>query len=102
MKACLGSSFGGQGVPQENNEEEPLLHNTPMYPCRGDPSDEFRFATFFPVALHPVMDRVASLCSQLFRVGLQQAAARAESGSSLALNAASLPGSDSAEAARRR
>ena len=57
-------------------------------------------ATFFPAALHPVIDRVAGLCSQVFRAGLQPAAARSESGSSLPLNGAPLPGSDNAEAAR--
>ena len=71
--------------------------------CRGDPSDEFKFATFFPALLQPAVDKLAGLCSQIFRVGLQQpAAARADSGSSYTLNSAPLPGSDSAEAARRR
>ena len=70
--------------------------------CRGDPSDEFRFATFFPAAVHPVIDKIAGLCSKISRVGLQQAAARTESGSSYVLDSAPLPGSDNAEAARRR
>ena len=80
-----------------------ILHLTSwLYARRGDPSDEFRFATFFPAALHPIIDTVAGLCSQVFRVGLQQAAVRAESGSSMGLSGAPLPGSDNAEAARRR
>lgn len=69
---------------------------------QGDPSDEFRFATFFPAAVHPVIDKVAGLCSLVFRVGLKQTPARSESGNSFALSNAPLPGSDNAEAARRR
>ncbi|DBA78781.1 TPA: hypothetical protein ACH3X1_008680 [Trebouxia sp. C0004] len=79
-----------------------FFQSKPETSLQGDPSDEFRFATFFPGALHPVIDRVAGLCSQVFRVGLQQAPARAESGTSYVLNGAPLPGSDNAEAARRR
>jgi len=79
-----------------------FFQSKPETSLQGDPSDEFRFATFFPGILHPVIDRVAGLCSQVFRVGLQQAPARAESGSSYVLNGAPLPGSDNAEAARRR
>lgn len=79
-----------------------FFQSKPETSLQGDPSDEFRFATFFPGALHPVIDRIAGLCSQVFRVGLQQAPARAESGNSYVLNGAPLPGSDNAEAARRR
>ncbi|KAL3138155.1 hypothetical protein ABBQ38_005383 [Trebouxia sp. C0009 RCD-2024] len=79
-----------------------FFQSKPETSLQGDPSDEFRFATFFPVALHPVIDRIAGLCSQIFRVGLQQGPARADSGTSLPLNGAPLPGSDAAEAARRR
>lgn len=70
--------------------------------CRGDPSDEFRFATFFPEALHPVVDAVASVCSKIFRLGLQQSSAQATTSSRPVANGAPLPGSDATEAARRR
>lgn len=79
-----------------------FFQSRPETSLQGDPSDEFRFATFFPAAVQPVIDRVAGLCSKVFRVGLQPAAARSASGSSLPLNGAPLPGSDNAEAARRR
>ena len=66
--------------------------------CRGDNSPEFRFATFFPAPMHPVVDRVAGAASPLLsRLGL------AASGTSPGTAAASsMPAATSAEASRRR
>lgn len=62
---------------------------------RGDPGDDFRFATFFPEALQPAVDRVASVFS---RSQGEAADARPPATS----QGGPLPGSESLEAARRR
>lgn len=66
--------------------------------CRGDNSPEFRFATFFPAPMHPVVDRVAGAAAPLLsRLGF------AASGMSPgAAAASSMPAATSAEASRRR
>ena len=64
----------------------------------GDPSDEFRFATFFPELAHPAVDRVAGLCARI----LPFARAPGAEAQPYTLQGEPLPGSDSAEAARRR
>lgn len=74
----------------------------PCFTCRGDPSDEFRFATFFPEALHPVVDGIATVCSKIFRIGLQQPGSKAPSSHKPLPTGEPLPGSDATEAARRR
>jgi hypothetical protein len=55
---------------------------------RGDPSPEFRFATFFPDVLAPPIDAAAGALSALLRVGQGSAAARR----SAAVAAAPAPG----------
>lgn len=66
---------------------------------RGDPSNDFRLATFFPEFLHPAIDGVAAVVAKLLGMAPQEAG---ESRSAFVLQAAPLPGSDSAESARRR
>ena len=72
---------------------------------RGDLSDEFRLATFFPQPLQPPIDRLAAACTRLTGLGdtagsqQHQAAWR-----SALVGGAALPGSiaDTGDAARRR
>ena len=76
-----------------------MLGHSLMFVDRGDPSDEFRFAAFFPDALHRPVDFVASICSKVFRIGLSQAKASRDLP---ALHAAAVDPPESSEAARRR
>ena len=69
---------------------------------RGDPSDEFRFATFFPEVLRGPIDMVAHLFSRVFRLGLREANGQPHSRQGFKPGSQPLPGSDTAEAARRR
>jgi len=67
---------------------------------RGDPyNDEFRFASFFPGVVQPYVDRVADAVGKLLRMPSRSAAQGAQV---FVPGATSLPGSDDAEAARRR
>ena len=69
-------------------------------PCRGDLyNDELRVATFFPGVLQPHVDAVADAVGKLLKIPSRTAAEGAET-----FNAgmSTLPGSDDAEAARRR
>lgn len=61
----------------------------------GDPSDEFRFATFFPELMHPVVDKIAGL---FFCCAPKQTA----NTSGYVLDGQPLPGSDQQESNRRR
>ena len=68
-------------------------------PCRGDLyNDELRFATFFPGVLQPHVDAVANAVGKLLKIPSRTAAAA----ESLNAGTSTLPGSDDAEAARRR
>jgi hypothetical protein len=67
---------------------------------RGDPSDEFKFSTFFPEVVQPPIDRVAGALAVLLR--LQRKPEQAEPAKGFVLGGAALPGSDTAEASRRR
>ena len=73
-------------------------YSAPLPVCRGDPSNEFRFASFFPTMIHPVVDQLADICSRV----LQISTSAAGESSSIAVEGAPLPGSDSADATRRR
>ena len=68
--------------------------------CRGDPhNDEFRFASFFPGFVQPHVDRVADAVGKVLHIPYQNTAPGAET---FVPGATTLPGSDDAEAARRR
>ena len=69
------------------------------YGCRGDPSDEFRFATFFPQVAQPAVDRLAKVLSIPFGMGR---APPADTSSVFSVGGTALPGSDNADATRRR
>ena len=69
---------------------------------RGDPSDEFRFATFFPEVVRGPIDVVARMFSRVFRLGLKEANGQPNSRQGFKPGSQPLPGSDTAEAARRR
>lgn len=64
---------------------------------RGEPGADFSFASFFPESIQPQVDVVSTIFSKLFRLGSKQP----EQGQG-ALQGQPLPGSDGAEAARRR
>ena len=66
--------------------------------CRGDPSNEFRFATFFPEALHPAVDRTLAVFERCLPIGRDVETAEA----GYLPGTAPLPGSDNADATRRR
>ena len=69
-------------------------------PCRGDLyNDELRFATFFPSILQPHVDAMADAVGKLLKIPSRTAAEGAES---FKASSSTLPGSDDAEAARRR
>ncbi|CAN6471346.1 unnamed protein product [Victoria cruziana] len=65
---------------------------------RGDPSEEFAFATFFPEILRPIIDPVASLFERLL-CGRSDASNEPKDH---ILGLSPLPGSDPVEASRRR
>ncbi|EYU39585.1 hypothetical protein ABFS82_06G191500 [Erythranthe guttata] len=69
----------------------------PETKLRGDPSDEFAFSTFFPEILRPAIDPVATIFERML------CGKRPESDENgYTLGGASLSGSDSVEASRRR
>lgn len=69
-------------------------------PCRGDLyNDELRFATFFPGVLQPHVDALADAVGKLLKIPSRTAAEGAETFNA---GTSTLPGSDDAEAARRR
>ena len=67
--------------------------------CRGDPSADFRFATFFPEVIQGPIDRLAGMCATVFRL---QVSENSNTSAAVTLHGKPLPGSDSNEAARRR
>jgi hypothetical protein len=74
--------------------------------CRGDLSDEFRLASFFPQPLQPPVDALAGACMRLTGLGTggdgsaygQQQSANYNYG----MGGGALPGTDAGDAARRR
>ena len=67
--------------------------------CRGDVlNDDFRFATFFPELMHPVVDKLTGALGK--DMCFPKAASEAPEGT--ASVASTLPGSEGADAARRR
>ena len=67
--------------------------------CRGDVlNDDFRFATFFPELMHPVVDKLTGALGKY--MCFPKAASEAPEGT--ASVASTLPGSEGADAARRR
>ncbi|KAH0854743.1 hypothetical protein HID58_044826 [Brassica napus] len=65
---------------------------------RGDPSDDFAFSTFFPELLRPIIDPIASIFHRML-CGRSNATSEDHG---YTTSGAPLPGSDSAEASRRR
>ena len=67
--------------------------------CRGDVlNDDFRFATFFPELMHPLVDKLTGALGKY--MCFPKAATEAPEGA--ASSASTLPGSEGADAARRR
>lgn len=64
---------------------------------QGDNSPDFRFATFFPAPVHPVVDRLADAAARVCRLDRSGVGAAAASSAS-----ATVPLAKSAEASRRR
>lgn len=72
-------------------------------PSRGDLSEEFRLASFFPQPLQPPVDRIAGAATRLTGLGAAGAASQQQqAGSYYGLGGAALPGSNAGDAARRR
>ncbi|KAL4434357.1 hypothetical protein ABPG75_000798 [Micractinium tetrahymenae] len=70
---------------------------------RGDLSEEFRLASFFPQPLQPPVDRAAGAVTRLTGLGAAAAAAQQhQAGSYYGMGGSALPGSDAGDAARRR
>lgn len=63
---------------------------------KGDPSDEFRFATFFPEIAQPTIDKLVTAFSGRFN------RTPVDSVQSFIVGGTALPGSDTADAVRRR
>ncbi|CAD5322417.1 unnamed protein product [Arabidopsis thaliana] len=74
------------------------LQRRPETKLRGDPSDDFAFSTFFPELLRPVIDPIALIFHRML-CGRSNATSEDHDYST---SGAPLPGSDSAEASRRR
>lgn len=75
---------------------------------RGDLSDEFRLASFFPQPVQPAIDTVAGFCTKLTGLGAssggqpQHAAFNYGMGGAVLPGGAMLPGTEAGDAARRR
>ncbi|XP_031486238.1 rhomboid-like protein 19 isoform X1 [Nymphaea colorata] len=74
------------------------LQRKPETGLKGDPSDEFAFATFFPEILRPIIDPVATIFGRLL-CGRSDASNEPKDP---LLGLTPLPGSDPVEASRRR
>ncbi|KAL0402369.1 UNVERIFIED_CONTAM: Rhomboid-like protein 19 [Sesamum latifolium] len=71
----------------------------PETKLRGDPSDEFAFSTFFPEFLRRIIDPVATIFERMF---CGRRLETPDQSRGYTLGGASLPGSDSIDASRRR
>jgi hypothetical protein len=68
--------------------------------CRGDRfNEDFRFASFFPEVLQPPVDKLATAIGAALRLNTGD---QAQAAGSFVPGAVPLPGSDDAEANRRR
>ncbi|EIE19425.1 DUF1751-domain-containing protein [Coccomyxa subellipsoidea C-169] len=77
-----------------------FLQYKPELSARGDPfNEDFRFASFFPEFVQPPVDKVAQVVGVALRLA-PRSPSRAAGG--FVPGAAPLPGSDDADAARRR
>lgn len=87
----------GVAIPAAGSACSPL-------PCRGDLSDEFRLASFFPQLLHPAIDRLAAACTRVTGLGNAAGSQQHQAAWRSALvGGAALPGSlDVADDAARR
>ena len=68
---------------------------------RGDPSDEFRFATFLPEVAQPAVDKVVRVIGAPFGRMIKGSASD-DPTKNFIVGGATLPGSDTADANRRR
>eukprot|EP01018_Ginkgo_biloba_P020436 Gb_15798 [translate_table: standard] len=75
------------------------LQRSPDANLKGDPSDDFAFSTFFPAFMRPIVDAFALICQKIF-CGTTQTSSGG--GDGYDFGGMSLPGSDPAEASRRR
>lgn len=76
-----------------------FFQQQPETNLKGDPSEDFKFSSFFPAFLHPIVDRIAAVLAVIFRLKHTQSS----EGKAYAIsNAPSIVGSDSADASRRR
>ena len=76
-----------------------MVHDQPAAGCRGDVlNDDFRFATFFPELVHPVVDKLTGALGKYMCFPM----AVPDTSAGIASGAGTLPGSESADAARRR
>jgi hypothetical protein len=73
-----------------------FFQQQPETSIMGDPSEDFKFSTFFPELLHPPIDLLAAILGKVLRLQHSGGADGKQPGSSALL------GSDSAEANRRR
>ena len=70
---------------------------------RGDPVDDFRFATFFPTAVQPLADNIAKVAAAVTRLNsLVEAHAQQAQKDSAALLGQASPSKDTFEVTRRR
>jgi hypothetical protein len=76
-----------------------FFQQQPETTLKGDPSEDFKFASFFPDALHGPVEVASRVCSLVFR--LKHSSPTAEQRSLLPISQPAL-GSDSADANRRR
>ncbi|GMH11274.1 hypothetical protein Nepgr_013115 [Nepenthes gracilis] len=74
------------------------LQRRPETNLKGDPSDEFKFSSFFPEFLRPVIDPIASIFHRML-CGRSETSNEAKGH---VLGGTPLPGSDPIEASRRR
>jgi hypothetical protein len=65
---------------------------------QGDTTEAFAFSTFFPVQLRPLINKLTHPCYRVLCPGHGASAAQ----SAFVINSGPLPGSDDAEAQRRR
>lgn len=73
-----------------------FFQHQPETSFQGDPSEDFKFSTFFPEFIHPPIDLVGTILGKIFRLQHTAAAEGKQQMSSTLL------GSDSVEANRRR
>jgi hypothetical protein len=69
---------------------------------RGDLSDEFRLASFFPQPLQPPVDQLSAACTRLTGLGAASSGQQQPASYHYGLGGSVLPGTEDSDAARRR